>query len=240
MPLPKISTPTYELVLPSTGKKIKYRPFLVREEKVLVLALESQDTKQITSAIKSTLKECIQTRGVKVEDLPTFDIEYIFLNIRGKSVGEAIDLVVTCPDDEKTTVPTKIYIDEIEVKKDKSHKNEIKLDERLTLKMKYPSLERFIQINFDFGNDETTTEQTFDIVASSIDIVYDEDEVWAASDCTKKELKDWVESLNSQQFKEIEGFFATMPKLSHTFTVINPTTEVESEVTLEGLSDFFE
>ena len=148
--------------------------------------------------------------------------------------------MVTCPDDEKTTVPTKIYIDEIEVKKDKSHKNEIKLDERLTLKMKYPSLERFIQINFDFGNDETTTEQTFDIVASSIDIVYDEDEVWAASDCTKKELKDWVESLNSQQFKEIESFFATMPKLSHTFTVINPTTEVESEVTLEGLSDFFE
>ena len=240
MPLPKISTPTYELVLPSTGKKIKYRPFLVREEKILVLALESQDMKQITSAIKSTLKDCIQTRGVKVEDLPTFDIEYIFLNIRGKSVGEAVDLVVTCPDDEKTTVPVKIYIDEIEVKKDENHKNEIKLDSKLTLKMKYPSLDRFIQSNFDFGTDETTTEQTFDIVASSIDMVYDEDEVWAASDCTKKELKDWVESLNSQQFKEIEEFFATMPKLSHTFTVINPTTEVESEVTLEGLSDFFE
>jgi len=240
MPLPKISTPTYELVLPSTGKKIKYRPFLVREEKILVLALESQDMKQITSAIKSTLKECIQTRGVKVEELPTFDIEYIFLNIRGKSVGEAVDLVVTCPDDEKTTVPVKIYIDEIEVKKDKKHKNEIKLDSKLTLKMKYPSLDRFIQSNFDFGTDETTTEQTFDIVASSIDMVYDEDEVWAASDCTKKELKEWVESLNSQQFKEIEEFFATMPKLSHTFTVINPTTEVESEVTLEGLSDFFE
>jgi len=240
MPLPKISTPTYELVLPSTGKKIKYRPFLVREEKILVLALESQDMKQITSAIKSTLKECIQTRGVKVEELPTFDIEYIFLNIRGKSVGEAVDLVVTCPDDEKTTVPVKIYIDEIEVKKDENHKNEIKLDSKLTLKMKYPSLDRFIQSNFDFGTDETTTEQTFDIVASSIDMVYDEDEVWAASDCTKKELKDWVESLNSQQFKEIEEFFATMPKLSHTFTVINPTTEVESEVTLEGLSDFFE
>tara|TARA_Y100001968_G_scaffold326156_1_gene368730 strand:- start:647 stop:1369 length:723 start_codon:yes stop_codon:yes gene_type:complete len=240
MPLPKISTPTYELVLPSTGKKIKYRPFLVREEKILVLALESQDMKQITSAIKSTLKECIQTRGVKVEELPTFDIEYIFLNIRGKSVGEAVDIVVTCPDDEKTTVPVKIYIDEIEVKKDKKHKNEIKLDSKLTLKMKYPSLDRFIQSNFDFGTDETTTEQTFDIVASSIDIVYDDDEVWAASDCTKKELKEWVESLNSQQFKEIEEFFATMPKLSHTFTVINPTTEVESEVTLEGLSDFFE
>ena len=143
MPLPKITTPTYELVLPSSGKKIKYRPFLVKEEKVLILALESQDVKHITNAIKTTIKDCIVTRGVKVEELPTFDIEYIFLNIRGKSVGEAIDLVVTCPDDNQTTVPAKIYIDEIEVKRDKNHKNEIKLDSKLTLKMKYPSLDRF-------------------------------------------------------------------------------------------------
>ena len=141
MPLPKITTPTYELVLPSSGKKIKYRPFLVKEEKVLILALESQDVKHITNAIKTTIKDCIVTRGVKVEELPTFDIEYIFLNIRGKSVGEAIDLVVTCPDDNQTTVPAKIYIDEIEVKRDKNHKNEIKLDSKLTLKMKYPSLD---------------------------------------------------------------------------------------------------
>ena len=118
MPLPKISTPTYELTLPSTGKKIKYRPFLVREEKVLILALESENTTQITNAVKNTLKDCIQTRGVKVEELPTFDIEYLFLNIRGKSVGESVDLIVTCPDDEETTVPVKIYIDEIEVSKD--------------------------------------------------------------------------------------------------------------------------
>ena len=149
MPLPKITTPTYELVLPSSGKKIKYRPFLVKEEKVLILALESQDVKHITNAIKTTIKDCIVTRGVKVEELPTFDIEYIFLNIRGKSVGEAIDLVVTCPDDNQTTVPAKIYIDEIEVKRDKNHKNEIKLDSKLTLKMKYPSLDRFIYNYFN-------------------------------------------------------------------------------------------
>ena len=240
MPLPKISTPTYELVLPSSGKKIKYRPFLVKEEKVLILALESQDVKHITNAIKTTIKDCIVTRGVKVEELPTFDIEYIFLNIRGKSVGEAIDLVVTCPDDNQTTVPAKIYIDEIEVKRDKNHKNEIKLDSKLTLKMKYPSLERFIENNFNFNSDASDADKTFDIVASCIDMVYDEDQVWAGSDCTKKELKEWVETLNTQQFMQVEEFFTTMPKLSHTFTVINPNTEVESEVTLEGLSDFFE
>ena len=240
MPLPKITTPTYELVLPSSGKKIKYRPFLVKEEKVLILALESQDVKHITNAIKTTIKDCIVTRGVKVEELPTFDIEYIFLNIRGKSVGEAIDLVVTCPDDNQTTVPAKIYIDEIEVKRDKNHKNEIKLDSKLTLKMKYPSLERFIENNFNFNSDASDADKTFDIVASCIDMVYDEDQVWAGSDCTKKELKEWVETLNTQQFMQVEEFFTTMPKLSHTFTVINPNTEVESEVTLEGLSDFFE
>ena len=241
MPLPKISTPTYELVLPSTGKKIKYRPFLVREEKVLVLALESQDIKQITNAVKATLKDCITTRGVKVDELPTFDIEYIFLNVRGKSVGEALDLVVTCPDDEKTTVPVKIYIDEIEVVKDEDHKQEIPLDARLTLKMKYPSMNQFIKSNFEFdGDGSSNVQDSFDIVASCIDMVYDADDVWSASDCTKKELVDWVESLNSTQFKKIEKFFETMPKLSHTLKVKNPETEVESEVTLEGLANFFE
>ena len=127
MPLPKISTPTYELTLPSTGKKIKYRPFLVREEKVLILAMESENTTQITNAVKNTLKDCIQTRGIKVDELPTFDIEYLFLNIRGKSVGESVDLVVTCPDDEETTVPVKIYIDEIEISKDDEHNRDIEL-----------------------------------------------------------------------------------------------------------------
>ena len=239
MPLPKITTPTYELVLPSTGKKIKYRPFLVKEEKVLILALESNDVTQITNAIKTTLKDCITTRGIKVDELPTFDIEYIFLNVRGKSVGEAIDLVVTCPDDDETTVPVKVYIDEIEIKKDKKHKQEIDLDGSLTLKMKYPSLSEFIKNNFDFSDDESSVEQSFEIVASCIDMVYDKDDVWAASDCTKKELIAWVETLNTNQFKMIEEFFATMPKLSHTMKVKNPKTKVESEVKLEGLASFF-
>ena len=240
MPLPKITTPTHELVLPSSGKKIKYRPFLVKEEKILILALESENIKQITTAIKSILKECILTRGVKIEQLPTFDIEYLFLNVRGKSVSEALELVVTCPDDNKTTVPVKIYIDEIEVQKDSKHNIDIKLDDTLTLRMKYPSLDEFIKNNFDFSiRDDDALNQSFDIIASCIDQVYNEDESWAASDCTKKELLEWVETLNTQQFKLVETFFTTMPKLSHTFKVTNPKTKVESDVTLEGLASFF-
>ena len=239
MPLPKIATPTHELVLPSTGKKIKYRPFLVKEEKILILALESENQKQITDAIKSTLKSCIETKGVKVDDLPTFDIEYIFLNIRGKSVGESLDVMITCPDDGETTVESKIYIDEIKVEKQKDHSRDIKLDDTLTLRMKYPSLNQFIQTNFDFSNKEISFQDSMDIIASCIDVVFNLDESWAASDCTKKELNSWLEGLNSSQFKEVEKFFDTMPKLRHTVKVTNPNTKVESEVTLEGLTSFF-
>ena len=240
MPLPKISTPTYELELPSTGKKIKYRPFLVKEEKILILALESENIKQITTSIKSILKECIQTRGVKIDTLPIFDIEYLFLNVRGKSVSEALDLVVTCPDDNKTTVPVKIYIDEIKVVKSPDHNNDIKLDDKLTLRLKYPSLDEFIKSNFDFtSRDEGALEQSFEIIATCIDQVYNEEESWAATDCTNKELLEWVETLNTNQFKLIESFFTTMPKLSHTLKVKNPKTKVENDVTLEGLSSFF-
>lgn len=240
MPLPKITTPQYELILPSTGKTIKYRPFLVKEEKVLILALESQDVNQITNAIKQILKDCIISRGIKVEELPTFDIEYIFLNVRGKSVGESIDLIVTCSDDGETQVPVKIYIDEIEVQKDPEHRSEIKLDNNLVLKMKYPSLNEFIKNNFDFSsNNISTIDKSLDVIASCIDSVYTEEEIWSAKDCTKKELTNWIETLTSYQFQEVEKFFNTMPKLSHTFKVKNPKTEVESEVILEGLSDFF-
>ena len=238
MPLPKIATPTHELVLPSTEKKIKYRPFLVKEEKILILALESEDTKQITNAIKTILKSCILTRGIKVEELPTFDIEYIFLNIRGKSVGESIDVLVTCPDDGKTQVEHKVYIDEIKVKKDEKHNRDIKLDHSLTLRMKYPSLNEFIQSNFNV-TETNTLEASMDIISSCIDVVYSEDESWAAADCTKKELDDWLETLNTSQFKEIETFFETMPKLTHVVKVTNPNTKVESEVTMEGLTSFF-
>jgi hypothetical protein len=241
MPLPKIATPTYELELPSTGKTIKYRPFLVKEEKVLILALESQDVKQITLAIKSVLKDCIITKGIKVEELPSFDIEYIFLNVRGKSVGESIDLVVTCSDDGETEVPVKVYVDEVTVKKDPEHTTEIRVDDKIVIKMKYPSLDQFIKNNFDFTAQESvsTIEKSFDIISACIESIFTEEEAWAAADCTKKELIEFIESMNADQFKKIEKFFETMPKLSHTFKVVNPNTKVENEVTLEGLTSFF-
>jgi len=242
MPLPKISTPTYELELPSNGKTIKYRPFLVKEEKILIIALESQDTKQITTAIKQVLKECILTKGVKVEELPTFDIEYVFLNVRGRSVGENIDLIVTCYDDEENTqVPVTVYVDEINVQKNPEHSTDIKLDTNLVMRMKYPSLDQFIKNNFDFSDaqSESNIEKSFDIISSCIDMVYSDEESWAAADCTKKELIDFIEQMNSQQFKKIEQFFDTMPKLSHTLKVKNPKTGVVNEVTLEGLTSFF-
>lgn len=241
MPLPSISTPTYELVLPSSGKKIKYRPFLVKEEKILIIALESQDTKEITNAIKQVLKDCILTKGVKVEDLPTFDIEYIFLNVRGKSVGENIDLIITCYDDEETTVPVTVFIDEVQVQKDPEHSPDIKLDDSLTLRMRYPSLDQFIRNNFDFASDQDSDsiEKSFEIIADCVDMVYTEEDSWAASDCTKKELISFIESMNSSQFKKIEKFFETMPRLSHEIKVKNPKTGVVNEVTLEGLSSFF-
>jgi len=238
MPLPKIATPTYELELPSTGASIKYRPFLVKEEKVLVIALESEDNKQITNAIKAVLKSCILSKGIKVESLPTFDIEYLFLNIRGKSVGEDLEVNIICPDDNKTQVPVTINLDDIQVQKDDNHTNKIKVDDSIMMEMRYPSLDQFIKNNFDF-NDKNAMDQSFDLIASCIDKIYTEDEVWAAADCTKKEMKDFLEQMNSNQFKEIEKFFETMPKLSHSISVTNPETKVESEVVLEGLASFF-
>ena len=238
MPLPKIATPTYELELPSTGATVKYRPFLVKEEKVLVIALESEDNKQITNAIKAVLKSCILSKGIKVEDLPTFDIEYLFLNIRGKSVGEDLDVNIICPDDNKTQVPVTIALDEIEVQKDDNHTNKIKVDDSIMMEMKYPSLEQFIKNNFDF-NDKNVMEQSFELISTCIDKIYTEDEVWAAADCTKKEMKDFLEQMNSNQFKENEKIFETMPKLSHSISVTNPKTKVKSDVVLEGLASFF-
>jgi len=237
MPLPKIATPTYELVLPSSGRKIKYRPFLVKEEKILIIALESQDQKQIANAIKSILSACILTRGTKVDKLSTFDIEYLFLNVRGKSVGEQIEVMVTCPDDGKTQVPTSINIDSIKVEKSDDHKTDIKLDDTYTLRMRYPSLNEFIKTNFTAT--DMKVDDTFELIASCIDQVYSEEESWTQNDCTKKELTEFLEQLNSSQFKEIEQFFDTMPKLSHKVKVINPNTNVESEIVLEGLQNFF-
>jgi hypothetical protein len=238
MPLPKISTPTYELELPSTGQTVQYRPFLVKEEKVLVIALESEDTKQITNAIKNVIKNCILTKSIKVETLPTFDIEYLFLNIRGKSVGEELEVNIICPDDEETSTKVNINLDDIKVQKNEEHTNRIRVDSSIMMEMKYPSLDQFIKNNFDF-NDSSAMDQSFDLIASCIDKIYTEDEVWAAADVTEKELVEFLDQMNSSQFKEIEKFFETMPKLSHKILVINPKTKVESEVVLEGLASFF-
>ena len=240
MPLPKIATPSYELELPSTGQTIKYRPFLVKEEKLLVIALESEDTKQITNAIKAVIRACILSKGIKVEALPTFDIEFLFLNIRGKSVGEEIEVKLLCPDDNKTEVTVNINLDDIQVKKPEGHLNQIKLDDNLMMELKYPSLNEFIKSNFD-PNDTTKNpmEQSFDLIGSCIDKIFTEDDVWVAADCTKKEINDFLDSMNSNQFKEIEKFFETMPKLTHTVKVYNPNTKVESDVVLEGLASFF-
>ena len=238
MPLPTIATPTYELEIPSLKKKIKYRPFLVKEEKILIIAMESEDPKQIAEALKTVIGNCILTRGIKVDQLSIFDIEYLFLNIRGKSVGEDVDVLLTCPDDGTTQVPATINLDEIKVVVKPEHSRDIKLDDSLILRMKYPSMQEFVKNNFS-NEDNTGIQDTFNMVASCIEQIYNEEESWAAADSTKKELNEFLEQLTSQQFKEVEKFFETMPKLSHTVKVKNPNTNVESEVVLEGLTSFF-
>ena len=226
--------------MPSTGKKIKYRPFLVKEEKILILALDSRDENQITNSVKDVLKKCVLTRGVKIDDLPTFDIEYLFLNIRAKSIGEDIKLTVTCPDDKKTEVSVTIYVDEIKVIKSKDHKTDISLDKNLTLRMRYPSLNQFIQSNFDTEDEsQTTVDKTFQLIADCMDTVYTKEEAWESNDYSPNERLSFIEQLNSKQFKDVERFFATMPKLSHTIEVTNPNTKKKSKVVLEGLADFF-
>ena len=240
MPLPIIETPTYELKLPSSNKKIKYRPFLVKEEKILILALESKNQNDITNAVTDVLKKCILTRGVKVDDLPTFDIEYLFLNIRAKSIGEDIKLTVTCPDDGETKVPVTIYVDEIKVISPKDHKIDIVLDDKMSLRMKYPSLNQFIESNFDTDDEaETMVDKTFRVVAACMATIFDGEDAWEAKDYSAQERLDFVQQLNSQQYKKVEKFFSTMPKLSDTIEVVNPNTKEKGSVVLEGLADFF-
>ena len=237
MPLPKISTPTYELEIPSTKKKIRYRPFLVKEEKILIIAMESQSDTEIANAVKDVLSTCILTKGVEVDTLSTFDIEYLFLNIRGKSVGEDVEVMVTCPDDNKTKVPVRVNLDDIQIITSKEHNRDIKLDDQLMMRMKYPSINEFIKSNFT--TNEIKPEDTFDLIISCIEQIYNEEESWSTSDCTKEEMNDFLDQLNSNQFKEIEKFFETMPKLSHTIKVKNPKTNVENSIKMEGLSAFF-
>jgi hypothetical protein len=239
MPLPKINTPTYEMELPSSGKKVKYRPFLVKEEKILLIALETEDMKQISDGLIQILNNCIITRGIKVQSLATFDIEYLFLNVRARSVGETVEIQLSCPDDGETTVDVEIDIDLIKVQKSKEHKNIIKLDDAYSMKLRYPSFEQFIGNNFEINDNVSDVTKSLDMITSCIEMVYDKEESWSASECSKKELTEFVDQLNSKQFKEIEKFFETMPKLSHTVKVKNPNTNVESDVLLEGLASFF-
>ena len=235
MALPKIAKITHELVIPSTGKKIKYRPFLVKEEKVLILAQESGSQIEMIRAIKEVISACVQTRGFKVDELATFDIEYVFLNIRGKSVGESVDLIVTCPDDGETKVDVTVYLDEIKVIFDEDHSDKISLDDTYSVKMKYPNMETVLAADAD----NIDVEQSLELIASCVDIIYSEDESFSSSDSTPKELTEWVEDLEPKQFQKLEKFFTTMPKLSHTVKVLNPKTGVINDIVLEGLGSFF-
>lgn len=240
MPLPQIATPTYELELPSTGKKIKYRPFLVKEEKILILALESGDKSEMSRAVLDVISNCILTKGIKVKTLPIFDIEYIFLNIRAKSIGETIDLIVTCGDDGVTEVKYEVPIDEIQVVKSEEHNSIIDLSDNLKLKLKYPEFDQFLEKNFDLGINDSKFNSTLKTICSCVECIYSEEECWYASDYSEKELEEYIESqLTSKQYKQIKNFFDTIPKLYYEFTVTNPKTGVENRVKLEGLADFF-
>lgn len=235
MPLPKIVTPTYELRLPSTDQLIKYRPFLVKEEKVLLMAMESEDESQMINAVKTILKNCIISK-VKVDDLAVFDIEYLFLNIRAKSVGEQIELNITCPDDGETTVPLEINVEDIQIQKSEDHSRIIPLNDTISVVMKYPSMEMFVKTNFTAS---AKTEDVFEIAASCIEQVVEGEDVYETKSFSKKEINDFLDSLDTAQFLLIQKFFETMPKLSHTVKVTNPVTNVESDVVLEGLASFF-
>lgn len=232
MALPILSTPTYELTVPSNKKKIKYRPFLVKEEKVLLLALESEDDKEIANAMKGLIKSCVLTKGIDPDELATFDVEYIFLNIRGKSIGETIDVKVVCPDDGKTQITTQIPIDKIKVRFTKGHTNQIQISDDLWVEMKYPNID-------SLAIQEETVEDTFKLVSKSIKKIYNTEDVWDSSTTTEDEFMTFIESMNSKQFSKIQEFFTTMPSLKHTVKIRNPNTKVQSEYTIEGLSNFF-
>tara|TARA_B100000073_G_scaffold217639_1_gene180978 strand:+ start:4211 stop:4915 length:705 start_codon:yes stop_codon:yes gene_type:complete len=234
MPLPKLSIPEYEMTLPVTGTEVTYRPFLVKEEKLLYLAMESKDNKQMIKAVKTIIKNCTNLKS-KVEDLATFEIEYIFLRIRAKAVGETSEFKITAPDDDETTIPVEVPLEEVTVLVPEGHNAKIKLDDEVGVVMKYPSLDAFIQQNM---SENPTVDDIFQMAAGCIDQVYDSDEVYDTF--SHKEALDFLENLNSDQFGKIQAFFETMPKLSYTMEVYNPKTKVKSEVVLEGLASFFE
>jgi len=236
MALPKLGVPQYELSMPSTGKTVKYRPFLVKEEKVLLLAMESQEEKQVIDAVKNVLKSCVISR-IKVDQLPSFDLEYLFLKIRAAAIGEVIEMTVTCTDDGSTSATATINIDDVEVIKEEGHDRKIMLTDTTGILMKYPSMDRFIESQF--LNKGVDADHIFSFIAEHIEQIFDEEEVYDSSTTSKKEFREFVESLTTKQFESIQKFYETMPRLSHTFTVVNPNTGNECEYTIEGLQSFF-
>ena len=232
MSLPTLNTPTYELVIPSTKKKIKFRPFVVKEEKILLMALESEDDVQIANAIKDIIGACVLTKGIDINSLASFDIEYLFLNIRGKSVGEFIEMRLVCPDDNQTEVPVKINIDDIKVEFPKDHESQIQISDDLWVEMKYPGIDLF-------AVSEDSMDDTFGLIGKSIKKIYNAEDVWDESTTTPAEFVEFIEQMNSQQFSKLQKFFDTMPVLRHTIKIKNPNTKVTSNYTIQGLANFF-
>jgi len=237
MALPKLTTPTYELEIPSTDEKIKYRPFLVKEEKILMMAMESKKNADIVQAVKDIVSECTFNK-IDISIMPMFDVEYIFLQIRSKSVGEVSKLKLLCPDDGKTYADCEIDLNEVKVQVDEEHTNKIELDNGVGIIMKYPTIDSFRES----GIQDITAANMLEVIGTCILQIYEEDgkKVFDPKDQTKKELTEFIEQLNSKQFKEVQKFFDTMPKLKHTIKIKNPKTKKESEIVLTGLNDFFE
>ena len=236
MALPKLNTPSYELEIPSTDEKIMYRPFLVKEEKILLIALESAKNEEIIRAMKEIVSECTFNK-LDISNLPMFDIEYIFLNIRAKSVGEVSKLKIRCPDDKKTMADVEIDLNSVNVEIGEGHTNKIELEEGTGIIMQYPTIDSFKQL----GLQNITAKNMTDIISACILQIYEKngEKVYNAKDQTTKELSEFVEQMNTKQFQKVQKFFDTMPKLKKVIKVKNPKTKVESEVTLAGLNDFF-
>ena len=237
MALPKLTTPTYELEIPSTDEKIKYRPFLVKEEKILMMAIESKSSADITQAVKDIVMECTFNK-VKIDDKPMFDVEYIFLQIRSKSVGEVSKLKLLCPDDGVTYADLELDLSEVKVQVGDDHTNKITLDNGMGMIMKYPTIDSFK----DSGIQDINATNMLEVIGACIQQIYEEEgkKTYDPKDQTQKEVTDFIEQLTTKQFQNVQNFFDTMPKLKHTVKIKNPKTKVESEVVLSGLNDFFE
>ena len=237
MALPKLTTPTYELEIPSTDEKIKYRPFLVKEEKILMMAMESKASADITQAVKDIVSECTFNK-VDISNMPMFDVEYIFLNIRSKSVGEVSKLKLLCPDDGKTYADVELDLNEVKVQVGEEHTNKIELTEDMGLIMKYPTIDSFSET----GIRDINPSNMLDVISTCILQIYEKkgEKTYDPKDQTKKELTEFIEQLTTTQFKEVQKFFDTMPKLKHEIMIKNPKTKKESKITLTGLNDFFE